>query len=116
MMFLFIWRGVKVMSEMSIIFEQIKVHYLTILVLLSIIPTIYIFIFSRTEKDERGEKILSIAYQRTYLFSIACIFLLFIINRFYKISFDEFRGGVIAVLLLANFFLGSALFLLNRKL
>lgn len=103
------------MNEMFTIFTQIKEQYLTLLVFLSIVPTIYVILFAIQEKDERGQKITSTAYQFTYLFSVACVFILFLINRVYQLTFEDFRGGVIAVLLLANFFLGAMLFILNKR-
>ncbi|WP_227397039.1 hypothetical protein [Jeotgalibacillus aurantiacus] len=103
------------MSEVSTIFSQIQEQYLTLLVFASIIPTMYAIVFSGREKDERGQKITSTAYQFTYFFCLAGILILFVANRTVDLTFEDFRTGLITILLLANFFLGATIFRLNMK-
>ncbi|KGX85047.1 hypothetical protein [Pontibacillus litoralis] len=103
------------MNEIANIIEQLKENYLTILVFLSIIPSMYAIFFSSSENDERGQKITSLAYQYSYFFCLAAILILFIVNRLVDLTFADFRAGVITIVLLVNFFLGITLFTLNRK-
>ncbi|MEG9295997.1 hypothetical protein V6B33_06030 [Mangrovibacillus sp. Mu-81] len=104
------------MSEVSNILQQLAEQYLTILVFLSLIPSIYAIIFTTKEKDERGQKITSTSYQYTYFFALAGVLILFIFNRIAELNFEEFRSGIITIFLLANFFLGSFLFILNKRI
>ncbi|WP_406866992.1 hypothetical protein AB0764_26930 (plasmid) [Priestia megaterium] len=103
------------MNDITILIDQLKDQYLLIIIILSLIPTIYAINFSNREDDERGEKITSKAYQMTYFFFLAAIFAVFIYNSFSNVAFKNFRTLIMISLFLSNFFLGSTIFILNKK-
>ncbi|MFP3887057.1 hypothetical protein U8V97_16610 [Priestia filamentosa] len=100
---------------MDILINQLREEYLIILILVSLIPTIYFITFSSKENDERGKEITNKAYHLTYLFFLTTILILFLYHSFYNITFQGFRSGIIALVLISNCFLGSTIFLLNKK-
>ena len=93
----------------------LKQEFITVLVLLTIIPVVLINIFLPRKNEERGEKSFSKGYQQTYNFLLISLFILIALNKMMGLTFEQFRSGVIICVLLSTTFLSVSVFLLNRK-
>lgn len=100
---------------MNNLIEALSMQGYLILVLVSLIPAIYIILFSYREKDERGLKIMNTAYRYTYVIILLGILLIFIIEKFTRMSFAEFKISIFILAVVSNLFLGSSIFILNKK-
>lgn len=97
-------------------FDNLTTQLEPFIFIISLIPMMYILIFSKKEKDERGQAILARSYQYAYSFVFLATLCLFISTHLsVGLSFEQFRLAIVYILLAGNALLGVIVFILNRR-
>lgn len=100
---------------MSNFLDLIMMQLPLLLAISALIPGGYLSFFSKQQNDERGNKIITVSFRYTYLFVMTGILCLFLCQRLFQLSFEEFKNYLFVLVVLANCCLGSSVFVLNRK-
>ncbi|MGF9858399.1 hypothetical protein ACU3L3_11815 [Priestia endophytica] len=98
---------------MNNIFDLLMLELPLLLLVVSFIPGLYLFVFAKQQGDEHGNFIMYRSYGYTYEFIMTGVLLLFMIQKLFSLSFDQFKDGLFVIL--ANLWLGSSVFILSRR-